>query len=209
MKPLQKPLLITQTLLSSWSYMFDCAEDKEEDAKAAFLRTLNREPLAPNEAMQNGIDFERAVYAEVAGAVRTPHPKWESGIRAVATRLMGCQTQVRVQREIEVCGLPFLVYGVLDAIRAGVIYDVKFLNKSFGSADLAGKYLGNPQHPAYLYMVPEATRFEYLVSDGKDLYLEVYERDITRPFGDMIVEFVASIKDQGLWELYEGKWGSK
>lgn len=204
-----EPLLITQTLLSSWGYMFTCAEGTEEEAKAAFLRTLNREPFSPNEAMQKGSEFERAVYAEVAGATRTPHPKWESGIRAVATRLMGSQVQVRAQRKIEVCGIPFLVYGILDALKAGVIYDVKFVTKTFHSADLAGRYLDSPQHPAYLYLVPEATRFEYLASDGKDLYREVYERDITRPIGDIIAEFVQSLDGLGLFDLYEKKWVAK
>ncbi len=201
--------LITQSLLSSWGYMFNCYEDGQEDAYADFIRTLNREPSEPTEAMCNGIEFENEVYKVALGVSRQPHPKWEHGIQTVATIIKGAPIQVKVQRDIEVCGINFLLYGILDAMSAGVIYDVKYLNKSFGSAELAGKYYDSPQHPAYLYMVPEAHRFEYLVSDGNDLYKEVYDRNITRPISEIITEFVQSLEVMNLLDLYKEKWLAK
>lgn len=198
--------LITQTLLSSWGYMFSCYESVQEDAQNDFMRVLNRERVKPTEAMLKGIQFEDAVYAAAAGMPYAPQDKWESGIRKVAAIIHGAPTQLKTQREIEVCGETFLVYGILDALKAGTIYDVKFSTKSFGGVELAGKYLDSPQHPAYLYIVPEAQSFEYLVSDGQDLYREVYSREETRPIGDIIAEFVQSIKDMGLYELYKSKW---
>lgn len=199
-------LLITQSLLAAWGRTFDCREGMEEEAEASFLRILRREPSPPTEAMSKGLQFEAAVYADMKGAYEHTHPAWESGIRAVSTRLRGCQTQVRASRQIDVEGTRFLVYGVLDALRAGVIYDVKFLTRSFGSAELAGKYLTSPQHPAYFWLVPEAYRFEYLVSDGADLYVESYDRDQTRPISDFIVDFARALKEQGLWAEYERRW---
>ena len=201
--------LITQTLLSSWGYMFNCYEDGQEAAQASFLQTINREPIEQTAAMRNGVEFEREVYKTAAGIRRQPHPKWESGIQAVATVIKGAPVQVRVQREIEVCGINFLLYGILDAVKAGTIFDVKFVNKGFGSLELAGKYFDSPQHPAYLYSLPEANRFEYLVSDGNDLYKEAYDRTNTRPISEIIAEFVQSVSAMGLLELYKEKWAAK
>ena len=117
--------LITQTLLSSWAYVFNCWEGTEEDAMSDFLRTLKREPSEPTDAMLEGIEFENEVYAAASGKKREPHAKWESGIQLVATFLRGAQTQVKAQRDIRVHGMDFLVYGILDGLRAGVIFDVK------------------------------------------------------------------------------------
>ena len=50
--------LITQSLLSSWGYLFDCWEGSEEDAMASFLQSLNREKSEPTQAMLDGTAFE-------------------------------------------------------------------------------------------------------------------------------------------------------
>lgn len=138
--------LITQTLLSSWAYVFNCRDECAEDAMADFLRTLNREKTEPTEAMLDGIAFENEVYKAASGIARQPHEKWERGIQAVATALRGAQTQVKAQRDMDAHGMKFLVYGILDGLRAGVIFDVKKKSKSFGSLDLAGDYLDSAQH---------------------------------------------------------------
>ena len=46
--------LMTQSLLSSWGYMFSCWEDGQEQAKEDFIRTLNREPTPTTDAMADG-----------------------------------------------------------------------------------------------------------------------------------------------------------
>ena len=222
--------LITQSLISSWGYMFDCHEGCEEDAKEDFLRTLNREPKETTREMQNGIDFEKLVYSiangtfhpvkvptgETARAMgdtilfeKTDYPKWYRGANAVATRILGAKTQVKAYRECQVGEMTLLVYGVFDALRAGVISDVKFSNKGFGSAELAGKYLDSPQHPTYLFLEPSAYKFEYLVSDGEDLYVETYTRKQTRDFPALASEFLTSIESMGLLETYKEKWRAK
>lgn len=198
--------LITQSLLSAWSYMFDCPEGFEEDAKADFLLALDRQKKEPTQAMLNGLAFEDQVYAQAHGLPREPHDQWEHGIRKVASIIGTAPVQVKSKREIEICGMTFLVYGILDALQAGVIYDVKFRNKSLASEDVYGKYLSSPQHPAYFYIVPEANEFRYLVSDGEDVYQEVYTRENTRFIGDIIKEFVASMESMGLLERYKQLW---
>lgn len=201
--------LITQSLLSAWGYVHSCYEGCEEDAMASFLSTLRREPSETTEAMQNGIEFENAVYAEASGQLRPPHAKWERGIREVAAFLKGAQFQVRVQREIQIAGMTFLVYGVLDALCAGTIYDVKFKNKSFGSLDLAGEYFDSPQHPFYFYLVPEAKLFRYLVSDGTDLYIEQYTPEETQSVESLITSFVDFLNSSGLMAEYKEHWRAK
>lgn len=198
--------LITQSLLASWAYTFDAPAGYEDDAMDDFLATLRREPKEQTEAMLNGIEFENAVYAEASGKPRTPIPKWENGIRQVAGFIRDAPTQVRLSRGIEVDGMNFLVYGVLDALKCGTIIDVKFVNKRFNSVDLAGKYLESPQHPVYFYLVPEAHQFVYLVSDGEDLYREAYCREDARPVGELIHNFVEGLKQENLLDLYKEKW---
>lgn len=199
-------LLITQSLLSSWAYAFGCDEDRAEEALASFVQTLKREPMTQTPAMLDGIAFENEVYAAAAGVPRNPHPKWESGIQKVADIIRGAQFQVKAKRDIEVDGIPFLVYGIMDALKAGVISDVKYKAKSFGSLDLAGDYLDSAQHPAYFYIEPGAYLFQYLVSDGDDLYVEQYTREQTRPIEGIISEFIPSIKSMGLFDLYAERW---
>ena len=204
--------LITQSLLASWQYMFDCPEGYEEEAREAFERTLCRLPQEPTEAIRNGIDFENAVYAVAAGdqaqdlPILQTHPEWESGVRKIASALLGAPVQVRLSRELEVAGWHLLCYGVLDAVKAGVIYDVKFSNRPLGSIEAAGKYLDSPQHPMYFYLCPEAYAFHYLLSDGDDVYVEAYRRGNRDTVRNVIVEFVTSLKSSGYVQAYMEHW---
>lgn len=200
-------LLITQSLLSAWNYTFDCMEGYEEDAMSDFLKALRREPKEMTEAMSNGCAFEDEVYkaAHHLGRV-TPHPKWEKGIQAVASRIMDAAVQVKCYADFSVSGYDFKLFGIMDAIKAGHIYDVKFLSKSLGSTDVYGKYLNSPQHPAYLFAMPEAMDFTYLASDGDELYTETYTREMTRPFPEIVEEFVRWLKGMQLIDEYVQHW---
>ena len=197
--------LITQSLVSAWNYLMTCRDECKDDALTDFLNTLNRVPKETTPEMQNGIDFENAVYATAAGLAPS-RPAWEKGIRAVAEIIKGAPVQVKAQRELSVHGMDLLVFGIMDALKAGVIYDVKFLNKGFGSVELAGKYLDSPQHPAYFYIEPDAYEFQYLVSDGQDLYIEKYTPAITRPFPEIAEEFLAYLDAMNLLDTYKEKW---
>ena len=200
--------LITQSLISSWGYALTCVEECRETAYVDFLNTLNRIPTPPTPLMQNGIAFEKEVYREAGGVARTPHPEWENGIKAVAGILRSAPVQVKAHREMTVGGMDLLVYGILDALKAGTIYDVKFSNQKFHTAELAGKFLDSAQHPAYFYLVPEANEFIYLVSDGDDLYTERYTRRETRPFAEIAAEFLGFLDEAGLMKTYREKWAA-
>lgn len=198
--------LITQTLLGSYQYLFNVDPEYFEGAFADFEATLRRERREPTEAMLNGINFENLVYAKANGIGCEHHKKWQEGINLVASVIKGAQIQVKAKRELTVNGTDFLLYGILDGLKAGVIYDVKFLNKGMGGAELAGKYLNSPQHPAYFALIPEANMFQYLVSDGKDIYVETYLREQTESIEKHIQEFMQGIEAMGLLDVYKVHW---
>ena len=197
---------ITKTLLESWRYCFSCAEGYEDDAYADFLKTLRREPSETTEAMLNGLTFEDRCYRAAAGKTIRTDAKWREGALKVADIIRGAQIQVPISRPIEVDGTTYLLKGVLDALKAGVIYDVKFLSKSLGSADVYGKWLNCTQHPAYFYLVPEAHEFQYVGSDGEDIYVETYQRDQTPYIGDIIHDFLEFVKGEGLMDVFAERW---
>lgn len=224
--------LITQSLISAWNYTYDCSEDKEEDAKQSFLHALRREPEDLTEEqqqnIQNGHDFERLVM-DIATGKFSPefstdgtvnkssygdgelmgyakYPKWYRGANEIAGLVKGAQFQVKASRSIIVRGMEFLVFGILDGLKAGTIFDFKFKNKSFGSLDLAGNYLDSPQHPFYFHLVPEAREFLYLVSDGADVYIERYTPEESRTAEEIIAEFVDFLNASCLLDEYKAHW---
>jgi hypothetical protein len=190
--------------------MFDCYEGGEDEAHDDFTQALLRIKSPPTEAMQNGIDFENLVYSIVTGnAPQAPFHRWYLGAKAIADRLAGAQLQVRASRPIVIDGTEYLIYGVLDGLKAGVIYDVKFKNKAFRSLELAGSYRESPQHPFYFYAVPEAYEFQYLVSDGEDLYTEIYHPDECPTAEQIIRPFLAYLENNGLMDTYRQNWKAK
>ena len=197
---------ITKTLLESWRYCFSCAEGYEDEAYADFLKTLRREQVETSEAMMNGLAFEDRVYRAAAGKTIRTDAKWREGALKVADIIRGAQIQVPISRPIEVDGTTYLLKGVLDALQAGVIYDVKFLSKSLGSADVYGKWLNCTQHPAYFYLVPEAHEFQYVGSDGEDIYVETYQRDQSPDIHEIIHDFLEFLKTEGLTDVFMERW---
>ena len=197
---------ITNTLLDSWAYTFDCYEGGEEDAMNDFLKTLNREPIEENEAIANGKAFEKLVEDMAEGREVSPG-KWNEGARKCAEIVKGGQWQVHVDTDLTVGGREFWLHGFCDVVKAGVIYDIKFKQKSFGGLDLYGSYRNHSQHSAYLRCLPEAYEFVYLVSDGDELYTEAYTRQTCRPIEDIIQEFMNWLESKpDLLKIYEEKW---
>ena len=201
---------ITQSLLSSWNYAHTCSEAFAEEAMNSFLLALRgeQEELSDDQRqnIQNGLDFESMVYARASGSPIAENPKWERGIETLSEILTGAQFQVRIHKPITVRGMNFVIHGVLDALKAGTIYDIKFKNKSFGSIDLPGNYFDSPQHPFYFYLVPEAHEFIYLVSDGQDIFLERYTPGETIDAASIIAEFMDFLNAKNLMDVYKSVW---
>lgn len=195
-------LLITQSLLGAWLYQYQAFD--QESAHKDFLRVLRREKSKLTQAILDGIQFENMVTACCEGSPPPEGHKWGQAVRAIADRVQGAQFQVVAQRVAVVREIPFLLYGRLDALKAGVIYDIKF-SRSYQ----VGKYLDSPQHPMYFSLVPEARRFEYLVFTGSDVCVEKYDREDAPDIRDTIRDFMKYIEASKLDKLYCQKWETR
>lgn len=216
--------LITHSLLSSWQYCLkeNPYEDSttERDPMAEFLTVLRREQTPTTEAMQKGIDFEDLVTKIMTGETSVPceildadanmavmteqpitlHPWYEAALK-IAQRINGAKLQLVAKKEISVGSMTFLLYGRLDALHAGTIYDIKFSSKYD-----RGKFFDSTQHPTYMELVPEAQDFAYLVSNGTDVWTEPYRRDETRDVKTIILDFICWLTGYGLLDTYKQHW---
>lgn len=151
--------------------------------------------------MLDGVRFESCLNNVLDGETISESHEWYGVITELADYLSGAQKQVTLFREVQIEDQVFLLHGVLDFLKAGVVYDTKF-SKNYR----LNKYLSSPQHPLYLALVPEARRFEYLSSDGTYIYKEKYPRDIVPPIEPTIKNFMDFCKKHGLWETFVTKW---
>lgn len=199
--------LMTHSLLSSWLYAMkgNPYEDMttERDSYAEFLSALKREPTPTTEAMQKGIDFENLVTNITKGRGDTDN-RWYAAAAEVAKIVQGGLLQFKASREVCIEGIPLLLYGRLDALKAGSVYDIKFS----GSYE-RGKYIESTQHPMYLEIVPEAQDFTYLVSNGSEVWKEKYRRDETPSIIPIITDFLHCLKYTGLIGIYIEHWIAK
>lgn len=189
-------LRLTQSLMSAYLWVFKKDEGYEE-----FVSALNREKKQPTVAMLDGIRFENCLNAVLDGEEITAEHEWYGPIMEMAGELVGSQQQVTLFRDINVDGVDFLIHGVLDYLKAGHIYDCKF-SKRYE----LNKYLASPQTGFYLYLVPEAFDFTYIISDGKYVYRERYPREIVEPIEPMIRNFMQFLDRHDLVNIYTKNW---
>jgi len=171
--------LLNQSLLSAWQYAMKDGNMEE------FRSVLRREPKQQTKAMLDGIRFENLVQSVCEGQELDSTHEWYKPVTKIAGIVRGGQYQVKASREIVVDGVCFVCYGVLDFLKAGIIYDTK-LSKTYKF----GKYLNSPQHPMYFYLCPEVREFQYLISDGKWAYREAYRPDDVEPIDHTIRTFM-------------------
>lgn len=189
----QKPLLITATLLNSWKYLFNnqTGEESQETLYNDFLKVLKREPTETTPAMALGNEFEKECY--------------EGKVEGISEIIKGGAFQLSASKIETIGNYNFLLYGRLDVLKNGVIYDIKRVGKY---SDVQ-KYYTSVQHVMYLKLIPQAKEFKYLISDGECVYTETYDRnDIIEPIETIIINFVNWLKRNDLFDLYVEKWGA-
>jgi len=182
--------LITPSLLNAWKYAISL--ENEYGNLEEFIKTLSREPMESNEAIENGFRFEDYMIKNYE-------------------KTMNGSYQVKLSKTITTKTGTYVLYGRLDCLKAGTIYDYKYT----GSYDV-GKFYDSYQHPIYFEICPEANKFEYLISnnykEGKDefnLYHEIYNReDIKMDLAQEIDNFINWLKTNNLYELFKEKWES-
>lgn len=196
--------LMTHSLLSSWLYAMSdtpyADATNEKDPMEDFMQVLRREPTPTNEHMQKGIDFENEVTHIVNGG-GNPDNGWYEAAKQVADEVRGGILQYTSKKLVHLPKRDVLLYGRLDALKSGVIYDIKYS----GSYDV-GKYRTSTQHPMYMTLVPEAREFVYLVSNGKHVWREPYRREETADVMTYVEQFFGWLDSQGLDEVYRNHW---
>ena len=185
-------LLLTQTLINSWLYLYQVDGEYYEKAYQDFLKTLKRIPLEDNEIFARGREFETQVingeYKEIYDIIK------------------GGSYQVSKKKELVVDNLDFIVYGIADFIKNGVIYDTKRVNQY----ELQ-KYQYSSQHLIYLYLFDDCYEFTYLIVDNSDTtYEETYKRnDLTMSIETLIHNFISFLKENNLFNIYLENWKGK
>lgn len=193
---------LTQSLLSSWKHFLDADDAYADAALSSFLSTLRREERETTPAMQAGIDFEAAINSTVAGVPIEPvSEKYDRAVAKFSRICAGGQPQVPVAGRLRVAGLDFQLYGVCDYVKAGIIYDIKRVQRYE-----YGKYLHSPQHPMYLHLLPGASKFTYLIFDGTSTYAETYRRGDFEPIEDTISHFINWLLANGYINDYFTHW---
>lgn len=198
--------LITPSLLNSWANIWNCVdyvresekdeislEDKQslarEKAFAEFLDTLGRIPSEPNAYMKKGIEFEEECY---------------KGNTVISPIIENGAYQIAGKKVIEVIGLKILLYGRLDVLKGGTIYDIKRVVRYAPQ-----KYQKSYQHPVYLELFPDARQFVYLVYDDDErLHTETYYRDECVNVEGVIADFIRWLKENDLFDVFISKWKS-
>ena len=196
--------LITPSLLNAWAWIWNCEDSVRESEKdnisledkcynarvkamEDFIHNLKRLPTEPNEYMKAGIEFEEECY---------------KGNTCVSPIIEGGAYQIVGKKEARVNDMDFLMYGRLDVLKAGIIYDIKRIWKYS-----LPKYAKSYQHQFYFELFPNAYKFEYLAFDGTKLHREVYyPSDDPEEIEHVIGCFISWLKENNLLELYKEKW---
>ncbi len=199
--------LLTHSLLRSWLYAMK--ENPYEDVTNAkppmddFIHTLQRLPSVPTEAMMKGNDFEALVTAACYG-MGDHKNSWYPAARKMAEIVRGGAFQYKAKRSIIVAGFPILLYGRLDVLKGGTIYDIKY-----SSRYERGNFFDGTQHPVYMEIIQEAHSFVYLISNGFEVWTEEYRRDETPDVYPIIERFLTWLEGQGLMAEYMKYWEAK
>ena len=202
----QTPLLVTPSLLNSWLYIWlsrdnvkesandaICLEDKQDlamqQAYDELLGTLRREQTPPNENMLRGIQYEDDCY---------------KGLTDASPIIKGGAFQIVGKKDVVVDNVAGLMYGRLDVLKNGIIYDIKRVTRY-----ATQKYLHSAQHGFYLDLFPNASQFTYLAFDGNKLHQETYYRGQYKPTEAILSDFIQWLRENNLWDIYASLWASK
>lgn len=198
--------LVTPSLLNSWLWIFNCVDgitsndndkisledkmyDAQKKAKEEFIKTLKREPIEPNEYMLAGIQFEKDCY---------------DGKTCISPIIEGGSYQIVGKKNVTVGDMNFLMYGKLDVLKGGIIYDIKRVWKYSRP-----KYIKSCQHGFYMELFERAKMFKYLIFDGNKLHIEQYFPDECEKIENVIKAFIEWLSVENLLEIYKQNWKCK
>lgn len=194
---------ITPTLLNSWQYYLSSSEENQEKTKQSFLDCLKKIKSEPTEAMQRGIDFENDVRAyDERGEISE-----DLTVNEIGEFIKGGLWQEPVSKVIEVDNKQILLFGYSDIIKQSKIYDIKRV-----STYKLGKYYNSVQHKIYM-LCTGILDFDYLVSDGKEVFVESYSitsiQELENEIKNKVYEFLMWLKIVNLYDIYTEHWKSE
>lgn len=188
---------ITASLLNSWQY--NIKNGTLED----FIKVLNKEEFEPSESILKGFEYEKYMQENYEETLNGAY-------------------QVKVSKEYG----DYLLYGIIDCLKGGVIYDYKY-TKNYE----VGKFFNNHQTLMYLEMVPEAKKMVYLITNKfdkteypdlkfkdisnieykvGDIFREEYTKDMfPEAMNSILHKFETWLKEYNLFDLYTEKWKCK
>jgi len=197
--------LITPTLINAYQYYIHDEFKSPTESRADFLKTLSREKFEPNEAQAKGLKFEARVN-EFCGQLVKGITDYDDVAILIANIVKGGLWQQTCKKDLQVGNQEFLVYGKMDVVKRDTVYDIKFTS----NYEL-GKFLNSAQHLIYLYCTG-LPKFQYLISDGKDYWIEDYynHANIENEIKGKINNFLGYLEnDMEAKKLFETKWGAK
>lgn len=193
---------LTHSLLEKWMRCTD-PDTASDESFAAFLNALERKPMPKSQAMLDGIAFEDRISDVVEGRAEMPGRETaeDKVVGQIAHIFRGSQLQVREEKNMRLCGMDIHLVGVADALKAGMLYDIKRVQRYE-----YGKYQLSTQHPMYFELFPEAMKFSYLIFDGQYLYREDYRRGDFEPIETTAAAFLRYLEGAGLMDIYKEHW---
>lgn len=199
--------------MNSYAYYIQDEYKSPTMSRADFLRTLSRERFEPNDSMKLGIKLEddilRATQYECNYNIDVHDDKivqYDAVVNALADLVRNGLWQQTCKKDLQVGNNTFLLCGRMDVVKRDTVYDIKFTS----NYEL-GKFLDSSQHLIYLYCT-ELPNFQYLISDGKDYWVEYYfnNLEIEDKIKSKINDFMSYLEnDKEAKEMYFAKWESK
>jgi len=196
--------LMTYSLLDSWLWWVDNEWGDSDQARKDFETTLNRKRIPDNIYMQAGRDFESCVRLVDRGNIllEFPQPPYGSCVWQVAEKIKGGAWQASGYLDVVINKKNYLLYGKSDVLRGPEVFDIKFTRKY-----QTGKYYKKLQHPMYFACFPAIDTLTYLISNGKEVFEEVYRREDTSRIEDTIYEFQQWLANYPNYQdTYYEKW---
>lgn len=217
----EKACLFTQDLVSAcrWANTAPISEIKPDKLPAdleqgttwrtkAFIDLKNKLGRVRGDfpvAAQNGVSFERAVYAEA----KDPQGVGSDKFQKVVKLIKGGDFQHKLKMDYEYRGMHFFLYGKEDVHFPKQIIDIKTTEKFKLS-----KYKDSFQHQLYCF-IDQIESFVYVIAEwdkengGYPLIKQVYEVECmvdlekAKQRIEQEMDFVVNfLKEYNLWELY-------
>lgn len=194
---------LTPTLLNSWQYYLSYKGDNQEKVKQSFLDCLNKIEVEPTEEMKRGKDYEDLIRT---CDEKDLYSRKDNTINEIVDYIKGGLWQEQVSKVIEIDNKQILLFGYADVIKQDKIYDIKRVNSY-----KLGKYYYSVQHKIYM-LCTGILDFDYLVSDGKEVFVESYcvksNQNLENEIKNKVYEFFTWLKITNLYDYYTKHWKS-